>query len=115
MAVGTTGRPGHTEESDVREAIRLMNVATQRAATDPRTGAIDMDMSTTNSRGPIRAEPGVRIGADENGVIRRAYRQVGELFPALYAALRKGVVCGACPHCHPTIRMMMRPPPVCAR
>jgi len=33
--------------SDVREAIRLMAVATQTAATDPRTGRIDMDMITT--------------------------------------------------------------------
>ncbi len=32
---------------DVDEAIRLMNVATHKAATDPRTGAIDMDMITT--------------------------------------------------------------------
>ena len=32
---------------DVEEAIRLMNVATHKAATDPRTGAIDMDMITT--------------------------------------------------------------------
>lgn len=34
-------------ESDVLEAIRLMKVATQTAATDPRTGTIDMDMITT--------------------------------------------------------------------
>ena len=32
---------------DVDEAIRLMKVATQAAATDPRTGTIDMDMITT--------------------------------------------------------------------
>jgi hypothetical protein len=32
---------------DVEEAIRLMKVATQTAATDPRTGTIDMDMITT--------------------------------------------------------------------
>jgi DNA replication licensing factor MCM4 len=32
---------------DVREAIRLINVATQKAATDPRTGAINMDLLTT--------------------------------------------------------------------
>ncbi|TMW58037.1 hypothetical protein Poli38472_013511 [Pythium oligandrum] len=35
------------EESDVLEALRLMNVATQRAAMDPRTGTIDMDMINT--------------------------------------------------------------------
>lgn len=31
----------------VQEAVRLMKVATQAAATDPRTGRIDMDMITT--------------------------------------------------------------------
>lgn len=34
-------------KSDVEEAIRLMRVATQAAATDPRTGTIDMDMIST--------------------------------------------------------------------
>lgn len=33
--------------ADVLEAVRLMRVATQAAATDPRTGRIDMDMITT--------------------------------------------------------------------
>ena len=33
--------------ADVEEAVRLMRVATQTAATDPRTGTIDMDMITT--------------------------------------------------------------------
>lgn len=32
---------------NVREAVRLMKVATQTAATDPRTGRIDMDMIAT--------------------------------------------------------------------
>lgn len=32
---------------DVNEAIRLMKIATQAAATDPRTGIIDMDMIST--------------------------------------------------------------------
>ncbi len=35
------------ERADVKEAVRLMKVATQAAATDPRTGRIDMDMITT--------------------------------------------------------------------
>ncbi len=35
------------ESRDVAEALRLMNVATQKAAMDPRTGTIDMDMITT--------------------------------------------------------------------
>ena len=33
--------------ADVKEAVRLMRVATQAAATDPRTGRIDMDMIAT--------------------------------------------------------------------
>jgi DNA replication licensing factor MCM4 len=33
--------------ADALEAVRLMRVATQSAATDPRTGRIDMDMITT--------------------------------------------------------------------
>ncbi|KAH9123289.1 hypothetical protein AeMF1_005676 [Aphanomyces euteiches] len=32
---------------EVKEALRLMHVATQKAAMDPRTGTIDMDMITT--------------------------------------------------------------------
>lgn len=32
---------------DVEEALRLMRVATQSAATDPTTGLIDMDMLAT--------------------------------------------------------------------
>ena len=35
------------DEEHVKEAIRLMSVATQTAATDPTTGAIDMDQITT--------------------------------------------------------------------
>jgi DNA replication licensing factor MCM4 len=35
------------EKSDVDEAVRLMNVATQTAATNPLTGEIDMDLLTT--------------------------------------------------------------------
>lgn len=37
--------------ADVHESIRLMKVATQTAATDPRTGTIDMDMITTGRSG----------------------------------------------------------------
>ena len=35
------------EPADVAEAVRLMKVATQSAATDPTTGTIDMDRITT--------------------------------------------------------------------
>lgn len=37
----------YVEKEDVDEAIRLIKVATQQAATDPVTGKIDMDMITT--------------------------------------------------------------------
>jgi DNA replication licensing factor MCM4 len=33
--------------ADAKEAVRLLKVATQAAATDPRTGRIDMDMINT--------------------------------------------------------------------
>jgi len=35
------------EKNDVQEAMRLIRVATQQAATDPTTGLIDMDMIST--------------------------------------------------------------------
>ena len=44
------------ETKDVKEAIRLMNVATQRAATDPRTGLISMDAITTGQSASDREE-----------------------------------------------------------
>ena len=39
----------YVELEDVNEAIRLIKVATQQAATDPVTGKIDMDMITTGT------------------------------------------------------------------
>ncbi|CAM9936636.1 unnamed protein product [Discosporangium mesarthrocarpum] len=47
------------EQSDVAEAIRLMRVATQNAATDPRTGTIDMDMIATGRGASDRDMAGV--------------------------------------------------------
>ena len=41
---------------DVEEARRLVRVATQAAATDPRTGAIDMDMIATGQAALDRSE-----------------------------------------------------------
>lgn len=41
---------------DVNEAIRLMNVSTQRAATNPRTGRIDMDLITTGQTATSRED-----------------------------------------------------------
>ena len=37
----------YVEKEDVDEAIRLIKVATQQAATDPVTGVIDMDLIST--------------------------------------------------------------------
>mmetsp|Transcript_3349 Transcript_3349/g.5162 ORF Transcript_3349/g.5162 Transcript_3349/m.5162 type:complete len:773 (-) Transcript_3349:26-2344(-) len=42
--------------ADVEEAIRLMKVATQQAATDPKTGQIDMDMLQTGITSTSRAK-----------------------------------------------------------
>eukprot|EP00164_Ancoracysta_twista_P008827 GFYU01012862.1.p1 GENE.GFYU01012862.1~~GFYU01012862.1.p1 ORF type:complete len:727 (-),score=252.45 GFYU01012862.1:299-2479(-) len=44
------------EVVDVDEAIRLMRVATQQAATDPRTGTIDMDLIATGQSAAERSE-----------------------------------------------------------
>ena len=42
------------EPEDVDEAVRLMKVATQSAATDPTTGTIDMDLITTGRSAAAR-------------------------------------------------------------
>lgn len=48
-------RFSHTVEPvDVEEAIRLMKVALQQAATDPRTGLIDMDLLATGQSTALR-------------------------------------------------------------
>ena len=44
------------ERSDVDEAIRLMKVATQQAATDPKTGQIDMDLLQTGITATTRVK-----------------------------------------------------------
>ncbi len=41
---------------DVHEAVRLMKVAMQQAATDPRTGTIDMELITTGQAASERAQ-----------------------------------------------------------
>ncbi|GMI51192.1 hypothetical protein ScalyP_jg1388, partial [Parmales sp. scaly parma] len=52
-------------EKDVAEALRLMRVATQAAATDPRTGRIDMDLicggGVTDTAGEGGANGGVGL------------------------------------------------------
>jgi DNA replication licensing factor MCM4 len=52
--------------SDAVEALRLLKVATQAAATDPRTGKIDMDMITTGRTSVDReSEEQLYIGLKE--------------------------------------------------
>lgn len=47
---------GTVERSDVEESIRLMKVATQQAATDPKTGQIDMDLLQTGITATTRVK-----------------------------------------------------------
>ena len=44
----------YVKTTDVDEAVRLMKVATQSAATDPTTGMIDMDLITTGRSAAAR-------------------------------------------------------------
>ena len=46
----------YVEKEDVDEAIRLIKVATQQAATDPMTGVIDMDLISTGMASSSRAK-----------------------------------------------------------
>ena len=46
----------YVEKEDVDEAIRLIKVATQQAATDPVTGVIDMDLISTGMASSSRAK-----------------------------------------------------------
>eukprot|EP00590_Aulacoseira_subarctica_P006014 CAMPEP_0172415316 /NCGR_PEP_ID=MMETSP1064-20121228/1746_1 /TAXON_ID=202472 /ORGANISM="Aulacoseira subarctica , Strain CCAP 1002/5" /LENGTH=983 /DNA_ID=CAMNT_0013152253 /DNA_START=19 /DNA_END=2970 /DNA_ORIENTATION=- len=73
---------------DVQEAIRLMRVATQAAATDPRTGKIDMDMIVTG-RSIVERQAGENMYssmkellAERRGqrmAVRDVRRQIGEV------------------------------------
>jgi len=63
------------ERSDVKEAVRLMKVATQTAATDPRTGRIDMDMiATGRSTANREMEEALNISLKELLAERRGNR-----------------------------------------
>ena len=61
--------------ADAKEAVRLLKVATQAAATDPRTGRIDMDMINTG-RTEVEREMGesLYLGLKEFLVERRGNR-----------------------------------------
>jgi DNA replication licensing factor MCM4 len=76
------------QERDAREAVRLMQVATQTAATDPRTGLIDMDMiATGRSAADRQMEEQVAAALKElllerrgsRMTIREVERQLGEI------------------------------------
>lgn len=56
------------DASDVQEARRLMDVATQTAATDPRTGTIDMDLLTTGHSARDRKSHAMLIDAVRDAV-----------------------------------------------
>jgi DNA replication licensing factor MCM4 len=75
-------------ERDAREAVRLMQVATQAAATDPRTGRIDMDMiATGRSAADRQMEEQVAVTLKElllerrgtRMTVREIERQLGEI------------------------------------
>lgn len=56
----------YVEKEDVDEAIRLIKVATQQAATDPVTGKIDMDMITTGVATSSRQKLNVMVDNIKN-------------------------------------------------
>ncbi|CAM9885499.1 unnamed protein product, partial [Phaeothamnion confervicola] len=58
----------YVESRDVTEAVRLMRVATQTAATDPRTGTIDMDMINTG-RGAVDRETVRALGEEVRALL----------------------------------------------
>ncbi|CAK9021727.1 DNA replication licensing factor MCM4 (Minichromosome maintenance protein 4) (AtMCM4) [Durusdinium trenchii] len=59
-------------ESDVDEAIRLMHVATQKSAMDPRTGTIDMDVITTG-RSVEERERTEQFAQELLGILQKHY------------------------------------------
>lgn len=74
--------------ADAKEAVRLLKVATQAAATDPRTGRIDMDMINTGRTSVERElEESLYIGLKEylserrgnRLAVRDVARQLGEI------------------------------------
>ena len=60
------------EPSDVDEAVRLMKVATQSAATDPTTGTIDMDLITTGRSAAART-----LAAQLSEALREKFASLG--------------------------------------
>jgi len=78
------------EECDVEEAVRLMEVSTQRAAVDPRTGTIDMNLiSTGHSASEGEAVNDLKEGLRMvlGGRAPRDRLSIGEVIKVLHAAI----------------------------
>ena len=83
-------------KADVDEATRLIKVATQAAATDPRTGTIDMDLINTG-RGAQEREQGVKLIGELRTFLGEHKGQrltVGQIRQALLQAAGAGMGVG---------------------
>lgn len=63
----------YVSREDVEEAIRLIKVATQQAATDPTTGVIDMDLITTGFTTSSRAKLNQLTDIIKNILVIKSY------------------------------------------
>lgn len=75
------------EVMDVDEAIRLVKVATQSAATDPRTGKIDMDLITTGKSASSRLRMNELVRS-----LRETLAQVCPFFFPLRHMVQNGII-----------------------
>jgi len=76
------------EVGDVEEAIRLLRVATQSAATDPRTGKIDMDLITTGKSASSRQRMNDLVRTLKETIAQRSEASIS--FQALMDLLLQG-------------------------
>jgi len=77
------------DELDVEEAVRLMDVSTQKAAVDPRTGTIDMNMISTGKSAGAADAVSMLVEALRELLGGRAPRErlsLGEVVKVLNAA-----------------------------
>ena len=73
------------DPADVDEAVRLMKVATQSAATDPTTGTIDMDLITTGRSAASRT-----MAQQLAGLLAEKFRSMSkQTLP--FAEIQKGI------------------------
>ena len=82
----------YVEKEDVEEAVSLIKVATQQAATDPVTGVIDMDLLQTGITSSSRARMGQIVDIIKS--ILRDYQEnakKGVKFNSLQDEVRKRV------------------------